>query len=74
MEKRTDANCYTGTTYFHNATYTCNPGYELMGESFWICSLQGSWSSMKLHENSNFTGTGKFKLLKVMPTLSLVLC
>ena len=35
---------YTGTTYGHRATYSCNTGYRLVGSSPRICQATGRWS------------------------------
>lgn len=34
----------TGTTFGSNATYSCNDGYFLEGESSRVCQSDGNWS------------------------------
>ena len=34
----------TGTTFGQNATYSCNTGYNLMGDSTRTCQATGNWS------------------------------
>ena len=34
----------TGTTYGQTATYSCNTGYRLLGDSTRTCQATGSWS------------------------------
>ena len=33
-----------GTTFGQTATYTCNPGYNLVGDSSRTCQATGVWS------------------------------
>ena len=33
-----------GTTFGQTATYTCNPGYNLVGDSSRTCQARGVWS------------------------------
>ncbi len=35
----------SGTTFMNNATYTCNPGYTLMGSNTRTCQAGGEWNS-----------------------------
>ena len=34
----------TGTTLGRTATYSCNTGYNLMGDSIRTCQVNGMWS------------------------------
>ena len=33
-----------GTTFRENATYSCNTGYDLVGNSTRTCQAEGNWS------------------------------
>ena len=33
-----------GTTFGHTATYSCNTGYNLVGDSIRTCQATGNWS------------------------------
>ena len=33
-----------GTTFRENATYSCNTGYDLLGNSTRTCQAEGNWS------------------------------
>ena len=35
----------SGTTYPETATYTCDPGYQLVGATARTCQDNGEWSS-----------------------------
>ena len=37
---------HTATTLGKTATYTCNPGYNLLGDSFRVCQATGVWSGI----------------------------
>ena len=47
----------TGTTFGETATYSCNTGYNLVGDSTRTCQATGEWSGSEptcqsmLHEN-----------------------
>lgn len=43
-----------GVTFMNTANFMCDPGYELKGNSFWICSSQGFW----VPENEDGSGSG----------------
>ena len=32
-----------GTTFGQTVTYTCNTGYNLMGDSICVCEAEGMW-------------------------------
>ena len=34
----------SGTTFRENATYSCNTGYNLVGDSIHTCQAAGNWS------------------------------
>ncbi|WAR06916.1 CSMD3-like protein, partial [Mya arenaria] len=52
-------NLSSGTTYGHNASYTCNKGYTLIGDKVRQCQASGSWEgaepSCLAEETPHFT-------------------
>ena len=39
-----EVNHTAGTTFGQNATYSCNPGYKVVGDSILTCQATGVWS------------------------------